>query len=224
MRLPACRRRTSSAERSDEGRRDAGNILLTRYPRKDSRQRPVILIHGFSANGTTFAHPALKPGLAQYLWERGRDVWILDLRTSSGLSTARDVWTFEQVACVDIPCAFEFVRSQREREGLAAPDSKIDVVTQCMGAAMLSMAILEDGVPVQGARTEEQRDAFHVSVGNVVLSQISPMVVFTAANIFRAYAVNYVQQAAGTSTSSSCRAGISAPAVRSCPRQYALPG
>ena len=175
------------------------NILLTRYPRKDSRQRPVVLIHGFSANGTTFAHPALKPGLAQYLWDRGRDVWILDLRTSSGLSTARDVWTFEEVACVDIPSAFEFVRSQREREGLAARDGKIDVVTQCMGAAMLSMAILDDGVAVQGARTEEQREAFHASVGNVVLSQVSPMVVFTAANIFRAYAVSYVQQAAGTS-------------------------
>ena len=40
-------------------------IRLTRYARQHPQGNPVVLIHGFSANGTTFAHPALRPGLAK---------------------------------------------------------------------------------------------------------------------------------------------------------------
>ncbi len=178
------------------GRRANGgpvNIVLTRYSRPDTTKKPIVLIHGFSASGTTFAHHALRPGLAQYLWERGRDVWVLDLRTSSALETARDEWTFEQVACVDIPRAFE--RMRHETGAL-----QIDVVAQCMGATMLSMAILDKGAQVEGALSPEERAQFLASVGAVVLSQISPMIVFSPENIFKGYATNYVQQAIGNAT------------------------
>jgi hypothetical protein len=51
------------------------NARLTRYPRRSTVRPPILLIPGYSASGTTFAHPALDPHMAGYL-ERGRDVWI----------------------------------------------------------------------------------------------------------------------------------------------------
>ncbi len=164
------------------------NILLTRYPKPGTPEAPVALIHGFSANGTTFAHESLRPGLAKYLWDRGRDIWIVDLRTSSGLDTARNHWKFEDVAWIDIPYAIERITTETR-----AP--KIDIVAHCMGAAMLCMAILDPGP--RDASKEQARDRFRDRIGRIVLSQISPMVVFSPENIFRGYSVNYVQQAIG---------------------------
>ena len=70
-------------------------IRLTRYRSQASidqdgsasRHPPVLLIHGYSASGTTFAHPALKPSLASDLARQGRDVWVVDLRSSCGFPT-----------------------------------------------------------------------------------------------------------------------------------------
>jgi hypothetical protein len=81
---------------------------LTRYPRPASTRPPILLIPGYSASGTTFAHPALDPHMAGFLFERGRDVWILDMRTSAGMPTARMPWAFEDVALADIPAAVNF--------------------------------------------------------------------------------------------------------------------
>jgi cholesterol oxidase len=156
------------------GRRGFSPVRLTRY-RKDGASQPVLLIHGFSASGTTFAHPALNPGLARYLHDADRDVWVVDLRTSSGMSSSRQPWSFEQVAFSDIP---KVVRHICKETGVG----KIDVVAHCMGAAMLSMALLKPG-----------RNKVAPYVRNVVLSQVGPMVVFTPANIFRAYCVRYIQ-------------------------------
>ena len=182
-------------------------IRLTRYARRDSKEKsnPVVLIHGFSANGTTFAHPELQPGLAKYLWEKGRDVWILDLRTSSGMpTTSREQWTFEEVAIGDIPAAFAFIQG-------ATQTDKVDVVAHCMGAAMLSMAILDkdyecckvndpDENLVMLARARQARPAFLKSIGRVVLSQVGPLVVFAPANIYRAYVVSFIQHFFGDRT------------------------
>jgi choline dehydrogenase-like flavoprotein/phosphodiesterase/alkaline phosphatase D-like protein/pimeloyl-ACP methyl ester carboxylesterase len=174
--------------------RRRARIRLTRYARLDAEDNPVLLIHGFSANGTTFAHPALRPSLASYLWERRKDVWILDLRTSSGLDTSKERWRFEDVAVGDIPAAFTFIQGATQKK-------QIDVVTQCMGAAMLSMSILDSDVRClepndpDRLRVQGQRPDFLESVGSVVLSQIAPLIVFSPANIYRAYVVSYVQHA-----------------------------
>jgi choline dehydrogenase-like flavoprotein/pimeloyl-ACP methyl ester carboxylesterase len=172
-------------------------IRLTRYVRPDARAdvNPVVMIHGFSANGTTFAHPALRPSLASYLCKNGRDVWILDLRTSSGLLSSREKWSFEEVANGDIPAAFAFIRGATQKK-------QIDVVAHCMGSAMLSMAILDSDLRCMDVDDPERipalwarRPAFLESIGSVVLSQVGPLIVFSPENIYRAYVVSFVQQA-----------------------------
>jgi len=86
------------------------NIRLTRYcpDSVDTSRPPVLLVHGYSASGTTFAHPALNPGLMRWLTgEHCRDVWVLDMRSSCGMPSARHPWNFEDMAFEDIPVAVE---------------------------------------------------------------------------------------------------------------------
>jgi cholesterol oxidase len=177
-------------------------IRLTRYPCRVSNTPPVVLIHGYSASGTTFAHPAVRPNLATTLWKTGRDVWIVDLRTSAGLPTGILPWRFEDPALVDIPEALQFVHDTRAKEGLK---SKIDVFAHCMGAVMFSMAVLreppeadareniEPDVPVPSERLKGIRKNLPNIIGRVALSQSAPVLAFSPANILRAYFMRWLR-------------------------------
>ncbi|MEY9137102.1 cholesterol oxidase [Bradyrhizobium diazoefficiens] len=149
-----------------------GEVRLTRYPNPGNKKRPVVMLHGYSAGGTTFAHHAVNPNLASYLWEAGRDVWIADLRTSSGQpTTATKAWSFDQIGKVDVPAALLAVSRETN-------NSKVDVVAHCMGTVVFSIAVLEgmvDGL-----------------VDRAAFTQVGPLVVFSPANIFRAYAMRYL--------------------------------
>lgn len=154
---------------------DGVDIRLTVYPRAHATRPPVLMIHGYSASGTTFAHPSLPCSLAEYLWRQGAEPWIVDLRSSCGMPTAQAPWTFEDMAERDIPAALEFVR--RARGG-----QKIDVVSHCMGSAMLAMALL-------GRDNVYQR--MEPLIRRWVMSQITPAMVFSPANMLRAYLLQY---------------------------------
>lgn len=143
---------------------------------------PVLLIHGYSASGTTYAHHAVPDGLAKTLCDRGRDVWILDMRSSSGMPTARGNWAFEEMASYDIPIAIEHVlQSDTQAE-------RVDVVAHCMGSAMFGMAVLVDSEPTIGDKK------LHERIGRLVMSQIGPVMVLSPANVLRAYVMRYVRQ------------------------------
>ncbi|GGC91063.1 alkaline phosphatase D family protein [Chelatococcus reniformis] len=156
-----------------------GRVVLTRYaqPVGGPAQRPVVMLHGYSAGGTTFAHHAVNPNLASYLWDAGRDVWIADLRTSPAHETAKAPWSFDQIARTD-------VRAVIERAAGASIDGKVDVIAHCMGTVVFSMAVLGDVSP-PGKRLSKL-------IGRAAFTQVGPLVVFTPANIFRAYAVRYL--------------------------------
>jgi len=181
-------------------------VRLTRYPspeRRSCTQPPVVLIHGYSTSGTCFAHPQVYPNLASWLWHRGRDVWIVDLRTSSGLPTATLPWRFEDPALVDLPEAFAWIRDRIRSE--RGRDEKLDVVAHCMGAVMFSMAVLrpppdpekdahEDiDAPPCSARLARIRRELPDWIGRVVLSQAGPVLAFDRANVFRAYAMRWLR-------------------------------
>jgi choline dehydrogenase-like flavoprotein/pimeloyl-ACP methyl ester carboxylesterase len=163
-------------------------VRLTRYARFDSAAKannPVLLIHGYSASGTTFAHTAVRPNITEKLWHAGRDVWIVDLRTSAGMPTATDPWSFEDAALVDIPAAIEFILRDTGA-------SKVDVVAHCMGAAMLSMAVLKE--PERGDPLFDVRAKLPGLLGRVVLSQVGPVVQFTPINVLRADVLKYIRR------------------------------
>jgi pimeloyl-ACP methyl ester carboxylesterase len=166
---------------------------LTRYARPTSTKPPLLMIPGYSASGTTYAHPTLDPHAAGFFWDRGRDIWILDMRTSCGMPTARLPWTFEEVALADIPKAIDYIwhATADQREKLDGKENGIDVFAHCMGSVMFSMAMLAP--PEEGDSYFRERQALPERVNRIVLSQIGPVVVFTPDNVFRAYLMSYLR-------------------------------
>ena len=152
---------------------------------------PVVLIHGYSASGTTFAHPTLRPGLGGQLVQEGRDVWVLDLRSSAGMppAQARHPWSFEEIGREDIPLAIDHVVRMCNTKN-------VDVVAHCMGAVMLCMALLGDppGRDVEGDRYRDLRNKMRGRIRRIVLSQVGPVLVMSPANQARALIMRYVKQ------------------------------
>jgi choline dehydrogenase-like flavoprotein/pimeloyl-ACP methyl ester carboxylesterase len=159
-------------------------VRLTRYRPRTAAGRPVVMIHGYSASGTTFAHAAVKPNMAEHFCGRHRDVWILDLRTSSGMPTARHPWAFEDAALADIPAAIDAICRETRWPS-------VDVFAHCMGAAMFSMAVLAP--PKPGEPFFREREELPRRIKRAVLSQIAPIVVMSPANAFRGYAMSYLR-------------------------------
>ncbi|HEV2430726.1 MAG TPA: alpha/beta fold hydrolase [Burkholderiales bacterium] len=161
-------------------------IKLTGYLQDPVKRQPtpVLMIHGYSASGTTFAHHAVKPNMAEYFFRKGRDVWIVDMRTSSGMPTATEPWKFEQAALEDIPMAVEAICTTHRA-------TSVDVFAHCMGSAMFSMAVLGDADPNSLHRAAHA--ALRGRIRHVVLSQIAPVMVMSPANIFRGYAMRYLR-------------------------------
>jgi choline dehydrogenase-like flavoprotein len=160
--------------------------LLSRYrpPARRAGTRPVMLIHGYGASGSTFAHKSIPGNLVHSLLAAGREVWVLDLRTSIGFSRRpRAYWSFDEVAGADIPDALRTVQAAYATPDEAAP-VQVDVVAHCIGAAMFSVAVL-------------RLPGLHASIGAVVLSQVGPLLRATAFNRFRGYVAGYLQQFIG---------------------------
>ncbi len=154
---------------------------LTRYPNPE--KPPLIAIHGYSIGGSSFTHHAIGTNIAQY-FHGEYDIWILDLRTSSCSLTADQPWSFEDVAFKDIPIAFDYVFNETNEQ-------KINVIAHCMGAAMLSMAILRK--PDEDEAHYNQLNELPNRINCLALSQIGPRVNFSPSNIFRAYVLNYLR-------------------------------
>jgi hypothetical protein len=160
----------------DATERGRATLRLSRYvPAARRTARPVLLIHGYGAGGSTFTHPAIGTPLAQTLLASGREVWVLDLRTAIGLEQRR-YWSFDEVALGDIPRALEHVAAAQPQP------VRIDIVAHCIGAAMFSVAALED------ERFARQW------VGGVVLSQVGPLLRMSAFNRLRGFVASYLQQ------------------------------
>lgn len=163
-------------------------VRLTRYANPGCP--PVALVHGYSASGSTFTHEAIPQPLARHLWNSGRDVWVLDLRTSAGMPTARQPWHFEDAAFADLPRALAHIREVTQQ--------RVGVFAHCIGAVMLGMALLTD--PKDISRFEQAADdrptpkrwtaelaALQDNIDRIVLSQKGPVLVYCDDNVLRAY-------------------------------------
>ncbi len=170
------------------------------------------MLHGYSASGTTFTHPSLgADAAAAWFWRQGRDIWVVDLRTSCGLPSAARPWAMEQPGLVDIPAALLHIRN--------ATGQKVDVLAHCIGGVMLGMALLSDAAWVDSGKLELGADTWltaehfgvldafngdgrgadmvrdgHPTVARVILSQKGPVLRYTDANVLRAYVLQFARR------------------------------
>lgn len=192
--------------------RPEARVRLTRYPPPAGAgpAPALVMIHGYSVSGNTFTHESLRPSAAEWFHRQGRDVWVLDLRSSSGLPTALVSWTLEEVALVDIPAALLHVR-----QVTGAP---VDVLAHCIGCVMVSMALLSrpqellerarslDRQPLLDTAQQAALEAFngaggegdegqaHPTVRRLVLSQKGPVLRYTDANVLRGWVMQFARR------------------------------
>lgn len=147
---------------------------VTEYRHPSPRKAPVLMIHGYSASGSTFSHDSLPNSLAQFFYNDERAVWIADLRTSPVHRHSTYPWTFEQVANSDIPKIVEYIFERSNKQ-------KIDTIAHCMGSAMLSMALLNS------RKITEEPDFYKDRLNRIVFSQAAPALTLTPENTFRSF-------------------------------------
>ena len=151
-----------------------GKVIVTHFaqPVPDPTKFPLVMLHGYSASGTTFAHESVTDNYASYFYKKGRDIWIADLRTSSGQASAVQPWSFEQIGRMDVPM---FIHQVLTDTGA----SKVDVLAHCMGTVVFSIAALDKASTLDAV------------VNRVAFTQVGPLVVFSPANQFRGYVMRY---------------------------------
>lgn len=215
--LPGCPVRSRLVLEVDRQAGQASHLRLTHYAPQHPAPGlpPVLLIHGYSASGTSFAHPRVRPSLVEHLVRADRrSVWVLDMRSSCGMPTAGQDWAFETLGCEDIPLAVHSVC-------VASGAAQVDIVAHCMGAAMLFMGLLgrNSGDPAEPplgrhealrhllwdrealcwdaahgqARAAGPQDAVQPRIRRLVLSQVGPAMALAPLNAARAALLQYAR-------------------------------
>ncbi len=93
---------------------DGWRIALHRYPRP-GRRCPVLLVHGLASNRHNFDFPEQDISFAKYLWARGWDVWVVELRGAGrsirpvGWGWMKSGWTMDHHVLHDLPAAIRFI-------------------------------------------------------------------------------------------------------------------
>jgi cholesterol oxidase len=112
---------------------DGVALRLTRYRGGD--KGPVIMAHGLGVSSRIFTTDTIDTNLVEYLWERGFDVWLLDLRVSTDLPSCRQRSDADDLAFYDWPAAVAEVLRLT-----GATD--LQVMAHCYGSTTFLMAML----------------------------------------------------------------------------------
>jgi FAD/FMN-containing dehydrogenase len=111
---------------------DDTELLLERYRGGD--RGPLILAPGYSMSNQVYTLDSVDTNLAEYLCQRGYDVWLFSWRSCPELAAARTRFTLDDVARYDWPAALDVV--QRETGA-----SQVDAVVHCIGSQTMLMSI-----------------------------------------------------------------------------------
>lgn len=94
-----------------------------------------------------------EPGLAEFFYEQGFDVWLFDYRTSSILEASKKACSMDDIAEFDIPKAVNLViKTLRDEHPDVGDDDDLQIYAyaHCVGAASLAMSLLGGYLHDQG--------------------------------------------------------------------------
>jgi choline dehydrogenase-like flavoprotein len=118
---------------------DGVRLQLTRY--KGGTKGPVLVSPGFGTPAASFTIDTNETNFAEYLVERGYDVWLFDYRASPALESSMTQFSLDDIATKDFPAAVQTVRE------LTSSDT-VQVMAHCLssGAFLMSLAAGLQGV------------------------------------------------------------------------------
>ena len=116
--------------------------------------KTLLMLNGFAQSTLGFVPQELirdfndptkdEPGLAEFFYEQGFDVWLFDYRTSSILDASKQACSMDDIAECDIPEAVDHILEalRREYPEVGQSDVQIYAYAHCVGAASLAMSLL----------------------------------------------------------------------------------
>ncbi|MCC7297554.1 MAG: GMC family oxidoreductase N-terminal domain-containing protein [Bacteroidia bacterium] len=120
---------------------DGVDLLLTRY--NGGTKGPVVFAHGFSGNRLTFSIDTIDTNMAEFFFENGYDVWLLDYRLSNFLPSSKKPQTLDSISKYDWPAAIDTIKK-------VTGVDEVDAVVHCVGSITLFMALMSG---LQGIRS-----------------------------------------------------------------------
>lgn len=172
------------------------NILLTRYGSKsqikgsshfidgltfNEASKAILLVHGFAASGTLFAHDGIELSLAGHLMDQDFDVWVLDYRTSIGLPIANTRSSIDDCARYDLPQAVNRILQERRSLVTRTEQDKLIVMAHCIGASVFSQAVL-------GGHLDSNL------IDRAVLLQVAPIIRLTPTQHLRVRGTSFIRR------------------------------
>jgi pimeloyl-ACP methyl ester carboxylesterase len=94
---------------------DGWKLALHRYPKKTRNRLPVLLVHGLASNRHNMDFPLKEKSLAKFLWKKGWDTWIVELRGAGASSKPKPWewhakrWNYDHYVRNDLPSVVDFI-------------------------------------------------------------------------------------------------------------------
>lgn len=112
---------------------DGVDLTLLRY--KGGDKGPVMLVHGLGVSAKIFNTDMINTNLVEFLYAKGYDIWLIELRVSIDLDASNEQWTGDELAKNDYPAAVNYIRNHTNQETIQA-------VVHCYGATTFFMSML----------------------------------------------------------------------------------
>ena len=120
-----------------------------------------------------------EPGLAEFFYEQGFDVWLFDYRTSSILEASKKACSMDDIAEFDIPAAVDHILGVLRVECPEADkgDLQIYAYAHCVGAASLAMSLLGGHLQYKYKDDDKEYDKDYGKLAGVTFSQMQAFLV-----------------------------------------------
>lgn len=112
---------------------DGVPLRLIRY--QGGSKGPLLMVHGAGVSSRIFTTDTIDTNLLEYLYNQGYDCWLLEMRISIALPSAKQAWTLDDIARYDYPAAVKTVM-----DVTGSPD--VQAFVHCAGSTTFFMAMM----------------------------------------------------------------------------------